>query len=312
MGSLQESLNRFKKQQEKCQSTLKSIAGSKTTTKTTAAPPPRAVPASTLAKSPLPAVKFSNDTERLQHINNIRKSPVGAQIKRVIDLLFEKACGLLNFTSQCGTLIQKASFLLNFGVASRESFTAEQINEACYVDVKGNKAVFESLAKNPKVNYEAKRFSYKSKHAVRDQKELLRLIRTFAEGIAVADLKDAYPTVMEDLQVLKATRQIWLLSNFDSQEDIAYPNDPRVPIKVDDELKGLFRAIELPRDMLDIERELQKNGMKPATNTAKRRVAAQNFGILTKPKQKKKKTEISKRTKLTNAHLPELFRNLNG
>jgi len=37
---------------------------------------------------------------------------------------------------------------------------------------------------------------------VRDQKELLRLIRTFAEGIAVADLKDAYPTVMEDLQVL--------------------------------------------------------------------------------------------------------------
>ncbi|KVI07708.1 Transcription factor TFIIE beta subunit, DNA-binding domain-containing protein [Cynara cardunculus var. scolymus] len=267
MGSLQESLNRFKKQQEKCQSTLKSIAGSKTTTKTTAPPPPRAVPASTLAKSPLPAVKFSNDTERLQHINNIRKSPVGAQIKRVIDLLFE----------------------------SRQSFTAEQINEACYVDVKGNKAVFESLAKNPKVNYEGKRFSYKSKHNVRDQKELLRLVRTFAEGIAVADLKDAYPTVMEDLQ-----------------EDIAYPNDPRVPIKVDDELKGLFRAIELPRDMLDIERELQKNGMKPATNTAKRRVAAQNFGILTKPKQKKKKTEISKRTKLTNAHLPELFRNLNG
>ncbi|XP_024962296.1 general transcription factor IIE subunit 2-like [Cynara cardunculus var. scolymus] len=284
MGSLQESLNRFKKQQEKCQSTLKSIAGSKTTTKTTAPPPPRAVPASTLAKSPLPAVKFSNDTERLQHINNIRKSPVGAQIKRVIDLLFE----------------------------SRQSFTAEQINEACYVDVKGNKAVFESLAKNPKVNYEGKRFSYKSKHNVRDQKELLRLVRTFAEGIAVADLKDAYPTVMEDLQALKAARQIWLLSNFDSQEDIAYPNDPRVPIKVDDELKGLFRAIELPRDMLDIERELQKNGMKPATNTAKRRVAAQNFGILTKPKQKKKKTEISKRTKLTNAHLPELFRNLNG
>ncbi|KAI3770102.1 hypothetical protein L6452_01223 [Arctium lappa] len=284
MGSLQESLNRFKKQQEKCQSTLKSIAGSKTTTTKTNAPPPRVVPASTLAKSPLPAVKFSNDTERLQHINNIRKSPVGAQIKRVIDLLFE----------------------------SRQSFTAEQINEACYVDVKGNKAVFESLAKNPKVNYEGKRFSYKSKHNVRDQKELLRLIRTFAEGIAVADLKDAYPNVMEDLQVLKAARQIWLLSNFDSQEDIAYPNDPRVPIKVDDELKALFRAIELPRDMLDIERELQKNGMKPATNTAKRRVAAQNFGILTKPKQKKKKTEISKRTKLTNAHLPELFRNLNG
>lgn len=286
MGSLQESLNRFNRQQEKCASTLKSIAGSRTINKT---PTPsssshRAVPASTLTKSTVAPVKFSNDTERLQHINNIRKSPVGAQIKRVIDLLFE----------------------------SRQSFTAEQINEACYVDVRGNKAVFESLAKNPKVNYEAKRFSYKSKHNVRNQKELLHLVRTFPEGIAVADLKDAYPTVMDDLQALKAARQIWLLSNFDSQEDIAYPNDPRVPIKVDDDLKQLFRAIELPRDMLDIERDLQKNKMKPATNTAKRRVMAQNGNIHNKPKQKKKKTEISKRTKLTNSHLPELFKNLTG
>lgn len=44
---------------------------------------------------------------------------------------------------------------------SRQSFTAEQIKEACYVDVKGNKAVFESLTNNPKVNYDGARFSYK-------------------------------------------------------------------------------------------------------------------------------------------------------
>lgn len=113
-------------------------------------------------------------------------------------------------------------------------------------------------------------------------------------------------------QALKAAGQIWLLSNFDSQEDIAYPNDPRVPIKVDDDLKQLFREIELPRDMLDIEKDLAKTGMKPATNTAQRRAAAQVQGISTKAKPKKKKHEISKRTKLTNAHLPELFRNLNG
>ena len=109
---------------------------------------------------------------------------------------------------------------------------------------------------------------------------------------------------------MKAAGQIWLLSNFDSQEDIAYPNDPRVPIKVDDDLKLLFRSIELPRDMIDIEKDLQKNGMKPATNTAKRRAAAQVHGIPTKGKPKKKKHEISKRTKLTNAHLPELFEKL--
>lgn len=110
---------------------------------------------------------------------------------------------------------------------------------------------------------------------------------------------------------MKAAGDIWLLSNFDSQEDIAYPNDPRLPsCKVDDELKTFFREIELPRDMLDIERDLQKNGMKPATDTAKRRAVAQSQGIQAKSKPKKKKNEISKRTKLTNAHLPELFKDL--
>ena len=90
-----------------------------------------------------------------------------------------------------------------------------------------------------------------------------------------------------------------------------YPNDPKAKIKVDDDLKQLFREIELPRDMVDVEKELQKNGIKPMTNTAKRQAAAQIDGVKPKPKPKKKQREITKRTKLTNAHLPELFQNLN-
>ncbi|KDP25473.1 hypothetical protein JCGZ_20629 [Jatropha curcas] len=278
--ALQEKLDRFKKQQEKCQTTLTSIASRPSKPAAAQKHVPLAAP--TNPRTPGPPVKFSNDTERLQHINSIRKAPVGAQIKRVIDLLLE----------------------------TRLAYTPEQINEACYVDVTSNKAVFDSLRNNPKVTYDGKRFSYKSKHDLKDKSQLLVLIRKYPEGIAVIDLKDAYPTVMEDLQALKAAGQIWLLSNFDSQEDIAYPNDPRAVIKVDDDLKQLFRGIELPRDMLDIEKDLQKNGMKPATNTAKRRAAAQVQGVSSKPKTKKKKHEISKRTKLTNAHLPELFQNL--
>ncbi|CAL0314506.1 unnamed protein product [Lupinus luteus] len=276
--ALQEKLDRFKKQQEKCQSTLVSTKAAQTLK------PPSS--SSTNGRvTPIPSVKFSNDTERLQHINSIRKAPVGAQMKRVIDLLFE----------------------------TRQALTPDQINQVCYVDMNANRNVFESMRKNPKIKYDGERFSYKSKHDVRDKKELLVLIRKFLEGIAVIDLKDSYPTVMEDLQALKAAGQIWLLSNFDSQEDIAYPNDPRVPIKVDDDLKLLFRGIELPRDMLDIEKDLLKNGMKPATNTAKRRSTAQMEGIpASKSKPKKKNKEISKRTKLTNVHLPELFQNLKG
>ena len=82
--ALQERLDKFKKQQEKCQTTLSSIAASKA-----AASQKSAAHGSSNGRNAPPAVKFSNDTERLQHINSIRKAPVGAQMKRVIDLLLE-------------------------------------------------------------------------------------------------------------------------------------------------------------------------------------------------------------------------------
>ncbi|KAL6348913.1 hypothetical protein AAG906_033569 [Vitis piasezkii] len=162
--ALQESLAKFKKQQEKCQSTITSIAAKAGSSKPTV--PQKFTPAAP-TKPPTPAVKFSNDTERLQHINSIRKA--------LLELRLNQA------------------------------FTPEQINEACYVDTNANKAVFDSLRNNQNTK--------------------------ISEGIAVIDLKDSYPSVMEDLQALKAAGQVWLLSNFDSQEDIAYPNDPRCPSK---------------------------------------------------------------------------------
>ncbi|CAN8231271.1 unnamed protein product [Cochlearia groenlandica] len=271
--SLNDQLNRFNKQQARCQSTLSSIASS------------RAVPASIYNKKPndSPAMasnKFSDDTKRLQIINNVRKSPVGAQIKRVIDLLFE----------------------------TRQAFTPEQINKACYVDMIANKAVFDSMKNNPKAYYDGSRFSYKAEHNVNDKSQLLSLVKKYPNGISVSGLKDAYPNVLEDLQALKALGDIWLISN--AQENIAYPNDFKCEIKVVDDLKAVFRDIDIPSDMLDVEKELIKIGLKPATNTAERRATGQMNGIpINKPKdKKKKKREISKRTKLTNAHLPELFK----
>ncbi|XBH63693.1 hypothetical protein VPH35_117608 [Triticum aestivum] len=281
MMDLKDSLSRFKQQQERCQSSLASIAASQAST---TKPKHRAQPINAPSAPARPAqpIKFSNDTERLQDINSIRKSPVGAQIKLVIELLYK----------------------------TRQAFTAEQINDATYVDINGNKAVFDSLRNNLKVHYDGRRFSYKSKHDLEGKDQLLDLIRCHQEGLAVVEVKDAYPSVLEDLQALKAAGEVWLLSNMDSQEDIVYPNDPKVKIKVDDDLKELFRGIELPRDMVDIEKELQKNGMKPMTDTTKRRAAAQIHGVKPKAKPKKKQREITKRTKLTNAHLPELFQHL--
>ncbi|XP_039011434.1 general transcription factor IIE subunit 2-like [Hibiscus syriacus] len=215
----------------------------------------------TLRSAPAAASPFPNDTKRLQHINSIRNATVGAQMKRVIDILFQ----------------------------TRQAFTPEQINEACYVDVNGNRDVLEGLRKNPKVNFDGKRFSYKAKHDVKNKDELLVLIREYIQGIAVIDLKDTYPNAMEDLKALKSADHIWHLSDFDFNDETVFPNEPRVNMEVDDDIKRLLRSIELPRDMLNIEKDLQKIGMKPATNTAKRRAAAQVQGISFKPKPRQQK-----------------------
>ncbi|KMZ74284.1 putative Transcription initiation factor IIE subunit beta [Zostera marina] len=274
MSNLEESLNKFKQQQAKCQTVLKNTKqqrpnnGPSNPTKYSAPAKPQA------------AIKFSYDTERLQQVSTIRKSPVGAQIKRVIDLLLE----------------------------TRQAYTAEQINDAIYVDINGNHAVFESLKNNLKVKYNGKYFSYKPKHDLKDKTQLLELITKCPEGLLVVDVKDSYTSVLDDLKTLKAEGRVWILSNVDSQEDIVYPNDPKSNIKSEFALKKLFREIKLPTDMLLIEKDLQNIGMKPFTDTMKRRETVQVVPAPTNPNQKKKKKrEITKRTKLTNAHLPELF-----
>jgi len=94
--SLQADLARFQKQQERCQTTLQSIAAKQAPSKASMlqkAPvtqqkstPPNAS-SSANPRSPSSLGKFSNNTEKLQLINSIRKAPVGAQMKRVIELL---------------------------------------------------------------------------------------------------------------------------------------------------------------------------------------------------------------------------------
>jgi hypothetical protein len=59
---------------------------------------------------------------------------------------------------------------------------------------------------------------------------------------------------------LKESGDILWLSGTDSQEGAVYANDD--PIMADEDVKQLYETIDLPRDMLDIEKELHKAGVK--------------------------------------------------
>ncbi|KAE8690076.1 omega-amidase NIT2-A-like [Hibiscus syriacus] len=197
--------------------------------------------------------------------------------------VWDSAISLLSRSSMSANLILHQRMAGDL----RQSFTPQQINEACYVDVNGNRDAFEGVFG-----------SRNAKYHVKSRDELIILFREYLQAILLTDLKDAYPNVIEDLQALKSAGQTWHISDFDSHNEIVFPNDSRVIMEVDDEIKRQFRSIELPRDMLDIEKDLQKNGMEPATNTAKRRAAAQVQGISFKPKPKQQ--VFSSKAKLAN------------
>eukprot|EP00850_Spirogloea_muscicola_P009360 SM000052S17752 [mRNA] locus=s52:577593:579071:+ [translate_table: standard] len=211
--------------------------------------------------------KFLQESDKYVQMENVRRLPVGAQMKKVIDLL----------------------------LLERKAFTTQEIYSALYVDIDKNKELQENLKAN-----------VKAKHELENKEQLLKLIRQILDGTPIADIKDAYPGVLNDVQELKAAGQIWAITNTDNNEEVVYPNDPKLMgFKVEDDLKQLLRSIELPREFVDVERELIKAGIKPVSDPARRQMMAAVRMQQPKPKQKQRK--MTARMKVTNAHMPELF-----
>ncbi|XBI61250.1 hypothetical protein VPH35_042069 [Triticum aestivum] len=172
--ALNDGLARFRLQQERNQAILSTVAATRTSSSSSTrtsqqqpAPTPR--PAAKPSPSAPAAVRFSDDTARLQKINEVRTSTVGSQLKKVIELL-EK---------------------------TRDALTAHQINEQIYVDIDGNNDVADSLRNNAKVRFDRRRYSYKPTHDLKAKGELLTLIKSLPDGLLVSEVKDTYPANRE-------------------------------------------------------------------------------------------------------------------
>ncbi|CAH2078447.1 unnamed protein product [Thlaspi arvense] len=134
---------------------------------------------------------------------------------------------------------------------TREAFTTEQI-----VDMK-------SLRKNPRAHFDGTSFSYKAKHGVGNKSELLSSVNKHRDGIDADVLKDAYSIVLDDLQALKDSGVLWLISNTGSKEGTAFPDGFKCEAQVGDEFKALYRDVEVPSDMLEVEKVLRRIRLKP-------------------------------------------------
>ncbi|KAM0834675.1 hypothetical protein ACQ4PT_063443 [Festuca glaucescens] len=96
--------------------------------------------------------RFSNDTARLQKMHAVRNPAVGSQIKAVIELLYRGRVRRLNDDMDNAyekeTMESTPSALCV--TLTRKALAAKKINEATYVVIAGNNAVFESPRSNPK------------------------------------------------------------------------------------------------------------------------------------------------------------------
>lgn len=219
------------------------------------------------------------DTDKYAAVLAIRKLPIGQKMKKVIELLFRERTGL----------------------------TAVQVEQVTSVDLTTSRELQEALKSNPKVAFDGGKYMYKAKHDLTGRDDLLRLIREHKDGLPLSDVKDSYTAVMAHVQELRSVGQIWVLFNSDNQEEVVFPNDPRIHVTVDADIRQLVRSVDIPRDLVDLEKELQRCGQKPALPEVRRLQALDGalLSQLQKPKQKRKR--VSSRTKYTNNHLPELF-----
>ncbi|CAI7805830.1 unnamed protein product [Closterium sp. NIES-54] len=284
----------FLRQQERVQARTVVDHAAATAARRQAAPFPAAVaPASTAVAGEvagsgkgiavgfqgLQAENWLADAGKYEAVLRVRQLPLGQKIKKVIDLLFRE----------------------------RQGLTAEQVEAVTMVDVTTSRELQASLRANPKVAVHGNTYIYKAKHELAGRDDLLRLIREHKDGIPMGDVRDSYSGVAAHVQELRALGQAWVLFNADSGDEVLFPNDPRIAIKVDPDIRALFRRIDLPRDLTDLEKELQRCGQNPAMPAVRRLQALEGAMTAQTQKPKAKRKRESKRTKYTNNHLPELF-----
>ncbi|CAI5998991.1 unnamed protein product [Closterium sp. NIES-64] len=190
----------------------------------------------------LQAENWLADAGKYEAVLRVRQLPLGQKIKKVIDLLFRE----------------------------RQGLTAEQVEAVTMVDVTTSRELQASLRANPKVAVHGNTYIYKAKHELAGRDDLLRLIREHKDGIPMGDVRDSYSAVAQHVQELRAMGQAWVLFNADSGDEVLFPNDPRIAIKVDPDIRALFRRIDLPRDLTDLEKELQRCGQNPAMPAVRR------------------------------------------
>ena len=108
-----------------------------------------------------------------------------------------------------------------------------EVYELAGVDVR-ERELFGVLKAHDKVFFDEvdKRFTYKTKYDCRSKAELLLVLRGAPEGLPLADLKDCYKGVLEDVESLKEEGEIYVLTNNETRAQVAFPTRGQTDARV--------------------------------------------------------------------------------
>jgi len=140
--------------------------------------------------------------------------------------------------------------------------TPEQLSEQTDIPLTQDTALLEFFKENPKVAYEGGQFRYQALHKIANKQELLSFIDKNPEGTIIAEIKDSYKNLVDDIKEYAAAERVWVLQNSDTNEDIVYPNDPRLRIKIDNDIQDLWNGIKMVETETELLQELHKVGLK--------------------------------------------------
>ena len=155
--------------------------------------------------------------------------------------------------------------------------------------------------------------SYKPKHVFEGRREMLELVTKMHDGVLMDDVTDAYTGAVEDCEALIAEGLVLMLTNAETRERVLYPVDERYECEVDDDMAALFHAVPIPEHDNEFDAALRKAGHEPAPRRAARPTghdSDEEGGGRKRARAKKKRKVNFGRMKVTNAHLPELFKGL--
>jgi transcription initiation factor TFIIE subunit beta len=213
------------------------------------------------------------------------------------------------------SILMKQKRVMDLLAKTRKPFNAVELrNELGFpVDVP---ELWDMLLHNDKLFYDerVKRFSYKAKHALADRREMLAFIQKRQDGVLVEDVVDAYANALDDAEALIEAKLVMTLHNAETRKRVLYPLDDAYEAgDVSETTAGLFHGVELPAEDDAFDAALRAIGEEPAPRRDTRGGKTEDDDEFDaegnrKIKTKKKRAVNFERMKLTNVHLPEMFK----